>query len=88
MWTKTFWKATAERAVSTAAQSAILVFGADQVNALVADWQLVGGFAAGGAVLSVLKSLAAQKITGDGPGLTDAETLKDNGAALGYGSGV
>lgn len=75
MWTKTFWKATAERAVSTAAQAAILVLGADQIDALDADWRLVGGFALGGAVLATLKALAAQRVTGDGPGLTDAETL-------------
>lgn len=48
-----------DRAVKTAAQSAILVLGADQVNALSSDWQLVGGFALGGAALSVLTSLAS-----------------------------
>ena len=76
MWTVTFWKATAERAVATAAQSALLVLGADQVNALEADWQNLAGFAAGGAVLAVLKALAAQFATGDGPGLSDAEGLR------------
>lgn len=48
-----------DRATKTAAQSALLVLGADQVNALAADWQLVGGFALGGAALSVLTSLAS-----------------------------
>jgi hypothetical protein len=53
---------TAERAVKTAAQSALLSIGADQANALTADWQTVASFALGGAVLSVLTSLASLKI--------------------------
>lgn len=76
MWTARFWKAIAERAVSTAAQAAVLALGADAVNALSVDWLDVAGFAAGGFTLSVLKGLAANAITGgDGPGLTGAETL-------------
>ena len=54
----------ADRAVKTAAQSAILVLGADQINALDADWQLVGGFALGGAVLSALTTLAHRGLVG------------------------
>lgn len=65
MTTLRFWKKTAERAVKTAAQAALLVIGADQVNALTADWQDAAGFALGGAVLSVLTSLASLKA---GPG--------------------
>lgn len=67
IWTAAFWKATAERAVSTAAQSALLAIGADQVNALTLDWPTLGGFAAGGAVLSLLKSLGVNALTGTGP---------------------
>lgn len=54
----------ADRAVKTAAQSAVLVLGADQINALDADWRLVGGMAAGGAILSVLTNLAERGIRG------------------------
>ena len=64
MFTRIFWTEVAERAVKTAAQSAILVFGADQVNALSASWADVGGFAAGGFVLSLLTSIAT---SGTGP---------------------
>lgn len=64
MFTRTFWKKATERAVKTAAQSAILVFGADQVNALNANWDDVAGFALGGFVLSYLFSLAT---SGTGP---------------------
>ena len=58
MFTLAFWKATGERAVSTGAQSALLVLGADQINVVEADWVVVAGFAAGGAALTVLKALA------------------------------
>jgi hypothetical protein len=61
VFTAQFWKETAERAVKTAAQSALLVIGADQMNALTADWGDVAGFASGGAILSVLTSLASSK---------------------------
>lgn len=62
MFTKAFWVATAERAVSTAAQSAILVLGAEQINAITADWHDVAGFAAGGFALAVLKALVAANV--------------------------
>ena len=61
MFNKKFWKDAAERAVSTAAQSAILVLAADQVNVIQVDWIDVLGFAAGGAVLSLLKAIASVK---------------------------
>lgn len=53
-----------DRAVKTAAQSAVLVLAADQVNALTADWGLVGGFALGGAVLSLLTNVAQRGVRG------------------------
>ena len=75
MFTKAFLSATAERAVATAAQSALLVIGADQFDVLHADLASIGGFALGGAVLAVLKALMARGISGGGPSLTDAEHL-------------
>lgn len=59
-----YWTETVERAAKTAAQAAVLVLGADQVNALDADWRLVAGFAAGGAVLSVLTTIGQRGLTG------------------------
>jgi hypothetical protein len=53
MFTKLFWRDAAERSISTAAQSAILAIGQD-----------AAGFAAGGAVLSLLKALAAARVPG------------------------
>ena len=68
--TKAYLLAVLERAVKTAAQSALLVFGADQINAMHANWADVGGFAAGGFVLSVLTSLATSGLGGNGPSAT------------------
>ena len=71
MFTKKFWKLAAERAAKSAGQSAILCLGADQVNALAADWVTVGGFALGGAALSLLTSLASLRSgPADDPSLT------------------
>jgi hypothetical protein len=62
VWTKYFWKDAAERAVATAAQSAVAVLGADglnlfDVNAL--DVLSVAGLAG---LLAVLKAIAASRL--------------------------
>jgi hypothetical protein len=61
MFSRLFLIDLAERAVSTAAESALLALGAEQLNVLEADWKVIAGFALGGAVLSVLKGLAASR---------------------------
>lgn len=60
VFSKAFWKGTAERVVATAAQAAILSIGADQLNVLEGDLAVHAGFAAGGALLALLKALAAR----------------------------
>lgn len=57
MWTKTFWKQSAERAVKSAAQSLLGLWALDGFNVLNADFTLAGGVAAGAALLSVLTSI-------------------------------
>ena len=52
----------AERAVATAAEVLVVFLGADVVNVLSVDWKAGFGVAAGGAVVSFLKSLAARKV--------------------------
>lgn len=72
VFTRRFWLAALERAFKSAAQAAILVLGADQLNVLTVAWPEVGGFAAGGFVLSVLTSVASDAITqSDGPSLAN-----------------
>ena len=67
---KAYLLAVLERAVKTAAQAALLVLGADQINAMHANWGDVAGFALGGFVLSVLTSLASSGFGGNGPSVT------------------
>ena len=62
MFTSQFLRQTLERAIKTAAQSAILVFGVGEVNALEVDWGDVVGFGAGGFILSVLTSLVTANV--------------------------
>jgi len=85
MWTRTFWKRTAERAVKTAAEFAGAYLAwlgiADATNPaalerLIPDWQGVAintlGMALIGAVLAVLVSLASLKIgPADSPSLVE-----------------
>ncbi|WP_051486253.1 holin [Nocardioides sp. J54] len=61
---KTYARDLLDRAAKTAAQAAVLTLGADQVNALDADWRLVGGMAAGGFILSALTTIGQRGIFG------------------------
>ena len=78
IWDKSFWKATAERAIKTAVQSAVLFTGGSVIDVFNLDWVQLGGFVIGGALLSVLTSIASSSI-GDttGPSLTGAEQIND-----------
>lgn len=78
MFTLVFWKATAERAIKTFAQSIILVWGADEMfNLWEANVGEALGVGAGGFVLSVLTSVASGAATGtSGPSLTNSEITR------------
>lgn len=62
MFTKQFWKAAVERAIKTAAQCAIVFLGGSQValDLWTIDPRGLAGVAAGGAVLSLLTSVASE----------------------------
>lgn len=62
MFTRTFVRRAVERAVKTAAQAALLTFGADQLDAFDTDWRIAGGMALGGAVLSLLTSVVTEPV--------------------------
>lgn len=62
MYDLTFWKLAAERAVKTAAQTTIAVLGAAQLDVFTADWRQAAGVGLGGAVLSLLTSIASEPI--------------------------
>ena len=67
-----------DRAVRTAAQSAILALGADQVNVLDLDFATLAGFAGGGFVLSLLTTLVIGGVTGR----TDSSPPHDERGAI------
>lgn len=61
MITKTFLVDALERAIKTAAQTAVVAIGAAAgFDLFTANWRSVGGAAAGGFILSVLTSLSSK----------------------------
>lgn len=72
-----FAKAAGERAIRAGAAATLSawVVGDGILNALSVDWPDAGGIFLGGAVVSVLMSLAGNAATGDGPAFTDAEKV-------------
>ena len=73
---RAYWRAVAERAIKTAAQVAVLTIGGDVVNAFDLEWENILGLSLGGALLSVLTSLASSELGGDsGPSIGGQELL-------------
>lgn len=64
---RAYYTQLVDRAVRSAAQAAVLSVAVEtaQVNALAIDYQLAGGMAMGGALLSVLTTLGTRGIFGD-----------------------
>lgn len=61
--TASFWKRTVERAVKTAAQTAVAFLGADAFDFIdLNDWQELGSVVGMAAVLSILTSLASARV--------------------------
>ncbi len=70
--TREFWRRTCERAVKTAAQTAVAMLTAGAVDVLTVDWQQVASVSAGAAIVSVLTSLASTQVGDpDDPSLVD-----------------
>lgn len=67
MTSPAFWKAAAERAIRTVAQTAIAVIGVDMVNVINLDWPYIAGVSATAGVLSILTSLVAAPVGEPGP---------------------
>lgn len=77
IFTRGFWAATAERAISTGAQAALLAWGGGILPDVSLPWWSIPAAFGGGLVLSVLKAVAANVATGDGPGITKAEIVRE-----------
>ena len=60
MFTRAFWKQTAERAIKTGAQFCVAGIGGNMVSAWSLDWKQIAGFGVTGLVLSVFTSLGSE----------------------------
>lgn len=77
IFSRTFAKAAAERAVKAAAWTAGATIGTGATGLLGTDWRGVASAAGMAAILSILGSIGSDAATGNGPSLTNAETLAD-----------
>jgi len=59
VYTITFWKDAAERAIRTAAQALLALWATDVSGVLAVDWVQAGSVSALAALMSVLMSVAA-----------------------------
>lgn len=73
--TREFWASAVERAVRTAAQTAIALIGTDQVGLLSLDWAQIGSVVATATVLSILTSIVGDTTTKNGPAFIRAEGI-------------
>ena len=62
MLSKSFWIDAAERAVKTAAQTAVAMLGTGLVGIIDVDWQNVASVSAVAAVVSLLTSIASNPV--------------------------
>jgi hypothetical protein len=69
MTTAEFWASTFERAVKTFAQAAVALIGTGAAGVTELDWQQIGSVALVAAIVSVLTSLASDRIGTPGPSL-------------------
>lgn len=75
MWTLTFWRAVAERALKTAAQTAIATIGTTAAFDEV-DWRVIGSVVLLATIASVLTSIATAATTDGSPSLNGSEALQ------------
>ncbi|MFF1695650.1 holin [Streptomyces sp. NPDC058257] len=74
MWTAGFWKATAERALRTFAQSLAAVLIAGATTLLDVDWKVALATAGMATLLAVLTAVGAANVGARGPGVTETPT--------------
>lgn len=77
-----FWVAALERAIRSLAQGFIVGGLGDTTGILTLDWLNVVSIAVGMFLVSLLTSIASGGVNGEGPGLTRAEVLKTEIAAV------
>jgi hypothetical protein len=77
MFTVPFWKATAERAVKTVAQTGLSFFVIGTTGLLDLDWVALGSVSGAAGLASVLMSVASAGVAGSGPSLAGEELPAD-----------
>ena len=79
IWTVGFWKGVFERAVKTAAQTAVAFFVVGETGVADVDWATIGGISLVAAIVSVLTSLASAPFGPEGtPSLVwDGDVVDD-----------
>lgn len=65
MLNKTFWIRAVERAIRTAAQTAIAGIGVDTVNLMTLNWANIGQLVLATTALSLLMSIGGSKLGND-----------------------
>ncbi|MWA15386.1 holin [Streptomyces sp. BA2] len=76
MWTAGFWKATAERALRTFAQSLAAVLVAGATTLLDVEWKAALATAGMATLLAVLTAVGAANAGAGGPGITETPTTR------------
>lgn len=76
MWSLLFWKAAAERAISTGAQSALVLMGTDITGYLNLEWDKIAVISAVSLLASLIKSVAVAGASDGSPSLGSFEQLK------------
>ena len=59
VFTASFWRDAAERAIKSAAQAGVLALSGGAVDLITLDWTTLAGAVGGGALLSILTSIAS-----------------------------
>lgn len=78
MWTKAFWKATAERAIKTGVQAVGAVWPISAAMLGDTDWALIGYSGLLAAGYSVLMSIGGDAATGTGPSFVAEEKIDNS----------
>lgn len=71
IFTRSFWKHTAERVIATAAEVAGATLIANATNLWNVNWQIVTGISGLAALLTLLKCIGSGYVGNDSPSLVD-----------------
>lgn len=73
--TREFWASSVERAVKTAAQTAVALIGTEAVGLFSLDWAQIGSVVATATILSLLTSIAGDTAGKNGPSFVRSEGI-------------